>query len=245
MTSTSAAPMRSPFFVALDVDDEKTALKIVEETEDLAGGFKIGPRLAYRYGQDFAKRLARHSALFVDCKFHDIPSTVKAALKSAFESGATFATVHASNGSHCLKELAKLEAEFNRERFFKILAVTVLTSFEENSVPQNWAPSKTIGEHVQILADEVCNAGLSGLVCAPTEVQALRANHRDAFLVTPGIRADKTQTKNSDDQKRTMSASEALTAGATALVVGRPILEAPKPREALAELIKSINGFKK
>jgi orotidine-5'-phosphate decarboxylase len=236
--------MRSPIFVALDVDDEQTALKIVEATEDLVGGFKIGPRLAYRYGQEFSRRLARQAALFVDCKFHDIPSTVEAALTAVFESGASFATVHASNGRVCLQQLAKLESEFQKERFFKILSVTVLTSFEESSLPKNWQAQKTIGEHVSSLAREVLESGLNGLVCAPTEVQSLRNEFSNAYIVTPGIRASQDKQTKSDDQKRTMSASEALGFGADALVIGRPIVAAKDPREAVLQILNSIKGAK-
>ncbi len=229
--------LKNPIFVALDVNDEKTALNLVEQTHEFVGGFKVGPRLIYRYGQAFVKKLASQAVVFVDCKFHDIPSTVMSALEATFESGATFATVHASNGPECLRELARLEKKLASEREFKILAVTVLTSFSDNNLPSNWL-KKTSAEQVEVLADDVISAGLSGLVCAPTEVESLRRKYAKAFLLTPGIRP--AGVSSGDDQKRVMSPAEAITAGSSALVIGRPIIEAADPRAAAKLIFESL-----
>lgn len=234
--------MRKPVFVALDVDDDHTAIKIASETAPFVGGFKIGPRLVLRYGSDLIGKLARSAPVFVDCKFHDIPSTVVSALEAAHSAGATFATVHASNGLDCLREVARLETELSKRRAFRVLAVTVLTSFKENHLPLNWQPG-SVQDHVLKLASLAMDAGLSGLVCSPLEVAALRAKYSEAFLVTPGIRsaADSSdKAKSTDDQARTMTPSQALQAGASALVIGRPIVNAPNPRDAAERIAKTI-----
>jgi orotidine-5'-phosphate decarboxylase len=233
VTSARISPLKKPIFVALDVDDEKTALKIIEQTQEYVGGYKLGPRLIYRYGQALVKKIAQESVVFVDCKFHDIPSTVSSALTAAFESGASFATIHASNGLECMREIAALEEKLNEKKYFKVLAVTVLTSFSDESLPSNWL-KKSSAAHVSLLAAEVIASGLSGLVCAPTEVETLREKYANAFLLTPGVRLASASAK--DDQKRIMTPDKALRAGSSALVVGRPIVEAKDPKAAAKEI---------
>lgn len=222
----SAAPtMKTPLFLALDVNDDGMALDLAEKTKTLVGGFKVGPRLTYRYGAELVRKLSRLAPVFVDNKYHDIPSTVLSALRATFESGATFATVHASLGAVSLREVAQLESELNQQRPFRVLSVTVLTSLNATTLPKNWRAESPV-RHVQILAEEVMTSGLSGLVCSPEEVSLLRAAHPGAYLVTPGIRlAD----GDRQDQSRVLGPVEALRAGASALVVGRPIVEAQDP----------------
>lgn len=217
--------LKKPIFVALDLDSDKEAFSLAEKLTDYVGGFKVGPRLTYKYGSAFVSQLAKFGPVFVDNKYHDIPSTVIAALKATFEAGAVFATVHASNGSECLKKLSLLEAELNHERPFHILAVTVLTSFNESHFPANWAHQSAL-QHVEALAQTVISSGLSGLVCSPDEVSYLREMFPQAFLVTPGIRLP---SDGEDDQVRIMGPVEALNAGASALVIGRPIISAKDP----------------
>lgn len=234
---------KSPIFVALDVDDESSALSLATKLQDYVGGFKVGPRLTYKYGARLIKKLARFGPVFVDNKYHDIPSTVVAALKVTYESGASFATVHASNGGDALKEFAELEATFNRQRPFKILCVTVLTSFNEKNLPRHWAKISSpdvkeksgeqtklaVAHHVYSLAQDVIASGLTGIVCSPEEVALLRNKFKNAYLVTPGIRLP---TDAKGDQVRVMSPREAIVAGASALVVGRPIIAAANPVRA-------------
>ncbi|OFZ12495.1 MAG: orotidine 5'-phosphate decarboxylase [Bdellovibrionales bacterium RBG_16_40_8] len=217
--------LTSPIFVALDLDSDIEALKLAKDLRPYVGGFKIGPRLTYKYGSLFVKKLADIGTVFVDNKYHDIPSTVLAALRCTFESGASFVTLHASNGYSAMKEFAKLEIELSRERPFQILSVTVMTSFDESSLPSNWRP-QTVRSHVEALAQETIVAGLSGIVCSPDEVSTLRSKFPEAFLVTPGIRLP---GDHKGDQLRVMGPSEAIQAGASALVIGRPIVAAADP----------------
>ena len=113
--------LKSPIFLALDVDDEGHALELAEQVSDYVGGFKVGPRLTYKYGARIVKQLSQIAPVFVDNKYHDIPNTVLSAIKATFEAGATFTTVHSSNGPEALKQIKKLQDELAQIRPFKIL----------------------------------------------------------------------------------------------------------------------------
>ncbi|MEK6628080.1 MAG: orotidine-5'-phosphate decarboxylase [Bdellovibrionota bacterium] len=229
--------LKNPVILALDVDSKDEALKIINNIGDLVGAVKLGPRLIYRYGADFITEVAGLSPVFVDNKYFDIPSTMLAAVRASFEAGATLVTVHALAGSAALKELYKLEQELNQIHPFKILAVTILTSWERSSMPaslQTWS----IEDHVKSLAQEVHSSGLSGLVCSGHELELL--NYPNMFKVTPGIRLD-TDVVQSEDQKRVMTPNQAIKAGASALVIGRPILQAQNPRETIQKILESCN----
>jgi orotidine-5'-phosphate decarboxylase len=228
--------LKNPIILALDVDDRDTAKKIVGEVGELVGAIKLGPRLIYRYGSDFVKEISQKSAVFVDNKYFDIPSTMVSAVKASFEAGATLVTVHALAGSEALKELANLETELNKIRPFRILAVTILTSWDQNSYSASLQPW-TVSQHVTSLASEVDACGLKGLVCSGHELELLK-NYTDIFKVVPGIRLS-TDTKALHDQKRVMSPREALTAGASALVIGRAILESNQPQKVISEILES------
>ncbi|MGZ3744665.1 MAG: orotidine-5'-phosphate decarboxylase, partial [Pseudobdellovibrionaceae bacterium] len=218
-------PMSNPLIVALDVDDPGQALKLADNLADVVGGFKVGPRLCLRYGQEFVKEIAARGPVFVDNKHFDIPSTMEAAVRASFEAGASLVTVHALSGYEALSKMAALEKELNQRRSFKILAVTILTSWDQNSLPVN-LKQYPISQHVVELADLVLSAGMTGLVCSPHELDLLQ--NKGLYLVTPGIRSNMDAL---GDQKRVMGPYEAIKAGASALVVGRPIIEAKKPRE--------------
>jgi orotidine-5'-phosphate decarboxylase len=228
-------PFRNPLCVALDVDSREEALGILAEVGDLVGGVKLGPRLIHRYGQSLVAEIAKSTPVFVDCKFFDIPSTMVAAVRACFEAGASVVTVHALCGREALQELAKLEKELKTVRPFLILAVTILTSWDENSFPVNFR-SQPVGEHVKQLAELVKNSGLHGLVCSPEEIGLLKGD--GVFLLTPGIRLPENEK---GDQKRTMGPREAIQAGASVLVVGRPIVEAAQPREAALRFLSEIS----
>ncbi len=233
--------MKTPVFVALDVDTDTKALEIADQVSEFVGGFKVGPRLVLRYGAPLLKEIAKRGDLFIDNKYLDIPSTMIAAVKASFEVGASFATIHASAGSPALKELAELERELNQKRKFHLLAVTVLTSFAENELPANWDKNKNIRAHVKALAHESQSQGVSGLVCSPYEVKDLRSNFPKAFLLTPGIRPTSSSGRK-DDQTRVATPSQALLDGSSALVIGRPIVEAADPKKAAFEIFEEIKA---
>lgn len=231
----SFSPLKNPLILALDVDDEKKAYELVDQTASIVGGIKIGPRLMLRYGPQFLKHVAKQSPVFLDMKFFDIPSTMVSAVRSAFDIGASLVTVHAQAGIEALSHLSKLEEEYRKTSPVKILAVTMLTSFDKKTLP-SVLKDQSIAHHVDELAGLVLESGLNGIVCSPHELSTL-SKYENLYLITPGIR---TEVKPGEDQKRVMGPREALLAGSTAIVVGRPILEAQSPLEACEKIISDL-----
>ena len=236
----STLTFKNQLIVALDVDSADECFRLANLLKGHAGAFKVGPRLCMRYGAELVTKLSKQAPVFVDNKYLDIPTTVDAAIRATFEAGATLATVHAWNGQETLAVLAKTEAELNRQRPFKILAVTILTSFTDETLPPGFAKAsnQTIEESVVALAKLTLASGLSGLVCSPYEVAQLRELNKSAFLVTPGVRL---ANDENGDQKRIETPASAIRKGSSALVVGRPIIAAKDPREAAERVIASIN----
>jgi orotidine-5'-phosphate decarboxylase len=234
-----AAPLLNPLCVALDVDDKDQAFKLAEDLGEIVGGFKVGPRLILRYGPSIIQKISEYAPVFLDMKYFDIPSTMVSAARASFDAGAKLITVHAQAGINALSELAKLEEEYNKTGKVKILCVTILTSFDSQSLP-GILKNQTIEQHVLDLVKLVQNSGLTGVVCSPHELQALQ-DFENMYFVTPGIRgADKMISESTQDQKRVMSAKEAVNLGANGIVVGRPILEAKNPREEATKYCLSI-----
>lgn len=229
-----AHPMKNPIILALDVDTRDQALKIADDVSEIVGGFKLGPRLCLRYGMEFVKEMAQRGPIFLDNKHFDIPSTMEAAVRASFEAGASLVTVHALSGKEALRRMAAVEKELNQQRPFKVLAVTILTSWDQNSLPGNMK-EQPIAQHVTDLASLVKDAGLSSVVCSSHELDLLQ--NRDLYLVSPGIRFS---MQDSGDQKRIMGPKEALRKGASALVVGRPILEASNVKEAATDFVMAV-----
>jgi orotidine-5'-phosphate decarboxylase len=233
--SSHAFEFTNPLIVALDVDRAEDCLDLAALLKGRVGAFKIGPRLTMRYGADLALKLAKFGHVFIDNKYLDIPNTMETAIRATFESGATLATVHAWAGREALERLAIVEAELNKQRPFKILAVTILTSFSQETLPPAVA-MVPIQNQVADLATLVLNAGLSGLVCSPHELEVLRPKS-SAFLVTPGVRLP---SDEAGDQKRIETPAMAIRKGASALVVGRPICNAADPVAATEAVLASI-----
>lgn len=230
--------LKNPLILALDVDKSDEAFRILEPIQDLVGGIKLGPRLVNRYGSDFVGQIVKYAPVFIDNKYFDIPSTMKAAVQTSFDAGATLVTVHALAGLQALSELAELEKELNRIRPFKILAVTILTSWDQSSLPNN-LQSWSIPDHVKSLADLVYQSGLRGLVCSGHELEIIP--QKDIYKVVPGIRLTEknSQVASTQDQKRIMTPQLALQNGAQALVIGRPILESHDPRKTVLDILES------
>jgi orotidine-5'-phosphate decarboxylase len=233
----SSAPLKNPLCVALDVDSEEVALKMAQDLSAIAGGFKLGPRLVHRGGQALIQKIAKLGPVFVDCKFFDIPSTMEAAVRTSFEAGASLVTVHAMAGEEALSRLAKVEQELSQTRPFRILAVTILTSWSESSLPSNFR-HQPIAEHVRELAELVKRSGLRSIVCSAEEMKILK--DLNLYMLTPGIRFP---SDEKGDQKRVMGPQEALENGSSALVVGRPIIEAANPLQAAQKFAQAIQGL--
>ena len=229
--------LKQPYFVALDLDDSDKILDIANRLKDHVGGFKLGPRLLLRYGQEFSLKIAELAPLFIDHKFYDIPNTMLSSVKAAFDLGASFTTVHAASGPEALTELAKLEAELNKTRPFKILAVTVLTSFSESNKPIHWQDNN-IESTILDLVKQSTEAGITGLVCSPFEAKVIREKFPDTYIVTPGVRL---AGGDAGDQKRVMTPDKALSMGASSLVIGRPIVKVVDPMSVVQEINGLIN----
>lgn len=234
-----AIKLRNPIMVALDVDDAADALALAQRIGPGVGCLKIGPRLSVRYGQSLVGGLAKYCPVFVDNKFLDIPSTMLAAVKATFEAGATFTTVHSWAGPEALQKLAELEKDLNKTRPFKILVVTVLTSFTEKNLPYGLKELPIAG-HVDGLTQQSIQSGLSGIVCSPLEVQGIKKKFPGIFAVTPGIRWGAEQASQKADQARTLTPTEAVKAGANALVIGRPIVEAANPAVVIEQILEDL-----
>lgn len=233
--------LKNPLILALDVDTRDDALRILENVGHQIGGVKLGPRLVYRYGSALVAEAAKIAPVFIDNKYFDISSTMLAAVRTSFEAGATLVTVHALAGSEALHELSLLESELNTIRPFRILAVTILTSWDSSKLPASLQPWP-IEQHVQSLSREVYNAGLRGLVCSGHELGYIA--YPDMFKVIPGIRSPGNESKG-EDQKRIMTPNQAMRAGASALVIGRPILLSKNPNETIMKILESCADEKK
>ena len=235
--------MRNPILVALDVADRATALRLVDQLVSMVGGFKVGKELFVREGPDLVRHLRSLGAhVFLDLKFHDIPHTVARAVAAATELDVQMMTLHTSGGRRML-DAAVQAARDTASRCGRtpptLLGVTVLTSFEQADLVEVGVDSP-VARQVERLAGLAVTAELGGIVCSPLEIAFLRAITPPVCqLVTPGIRM--APPGDDDDQRRTLSAAEALMAGADWLVIGRPIYAASDPRHAVKEILDSCN----
>jgi orotidine-5'-phosphate decarboxylase len=225
--------------VALDVDNAVHATELALRLKDRVGGIKIGSTLFTAEGPALVRRLIDQGhRVFLDLKFHDIPHQVSGAVAAATKLGVWMLTVHASGGSEMLKAArrAAIEAAAAANRPAPIIvAVTALTSLDDNAL-REIGVDRSMEKQVEALATLASRAGLDGVVASPQEIKVLRAKFPSLTIVTPGIRAS---SAAADDQSRTLSAKEAIAAGASYLVVGRPIVAAADPRSAAEDIARS------
>jgi len=225
--------------VALDVDNLKKAKRLVKQLCPPIKFFKVGSQLFTLCGPDVIKFIIQKKAkVFLDLKFHDIPHTVACAASAAVDLNVSMFTIHTQGGLEMLKAAVRAAEKRVKEKRRKrplILGVTVLTSIDGKILNKELAVRKNVTNYVLHLAGLAKRAGLDGVVCSPREITLIRKKYKRNFLViTPGIRAAQVA---GDDQKRKMSAKEALERGADYLVIGRPITRAPNPLKALKEII--------
>ena len=227
---------RERLIVALDYPDAASALAFVDQLEGSVHWFKVGLELYLSAGNTIVHTLVRHGfSVFLDLKLHDIPNTVAGAVRTASRSGASLLTIHASGGAAMIEAAANAAASVDTAP--KILAVTVLTSMDEQQLHAVGVPG-AVAAQVELLARLAVNAGADGLVCSPEESGRLRQILGPApVLVTPGIRP---AGAGNDDQKRIATPEAALRSGASYLVVGRPITQAADPQQAAENILRSM-----
>ena len=222
-----------PLLVALDVDTLDAARRLTDALRGTVGGFKIGSRLFTSHGPAFVEELvARGDRVFLDLKFHDIPNTVAGAVAAATRLGVWMVNVHAGGGAEMMRaarQAADEEAAKGMNAPPLVIGVTVLTSFSPEGLAATGVTS-AIADQVRRLALLAQESGLDGVVASPQEIGLIREACDPRFeIVTPGIRGI---DDAKGDQNRTASAAGALDAGASYIVVGRPIIAAADPRAA-------------
>jgi orotidine-5'-phosphate decarboxylase len=223
--------------VALDVDTIDAARQLANTLRGWVGGFKIGSRLFTSHGPAFVEELVgRGDRVFLDLKFHDIPNTVAGAVAAATRLGVWMVNVHAGGGTEMMRaarQAADEEAARGNNGPPLVIAVTVLTSFTQGGLAATGV-SGAIPDQVKRLALLAQESGLDGVVASPQEIGLIRDACDPRFaIVTPGIRG---AGDAKGDQNRTASAAGALSAGASYIVVGRPIIAAPDPRAAAQKI---------
>ena len=226
---------------ALDYPDAKTALEFVARIDPTLTRLKVGKELFTRAGPALVEQLqSKGFDVFLDLKFHDIPNTVAGAISAAASLGVWMVNVHASGGPRMLEAARNAVPTANTETGgTRLIAVTVLTSMDDaelNSV----GVQHNAREEVALLAKLAVDQGLDGVVCSAHEVELIRSIAADSFLtVTPGVRPSGAKV-GSDDQRRVMTPAEAVKAGSSYLVIGRPITQASDPIAALQNIIGQI-----
>jgi len=238
---TASAPQftdaKDRLAVALDVPDAQAALDLVDRLGDSCRVLKVGMELYYAGGNALLEELrSRGYRIFLDLKLHDIPNTVAGGIRSVATSGAELLTVHAGGGGAMLTAAAEAARAPGAPR---LLAVTVLTSMDAAELKAAGVCSAP-ADQVLRLARLAKSSGINGMVCSAEEVAALRSElGPEALLVVPGIRPAGSAL---NDQRRIATPAEAISSGASMLVVGRPITRAANPDEAARAVVKEIES---
>ncbi len=229
----SQEAQRTPVIVALDFADAQSTLNFVRTLDPGLCQLKIGKELFTATGRHLAESLINQGfKLFLDLKYHDIPHTVAQACKVAADMGVWMVDMHASGGRRMMEAAA--EAVANHTHKPLLIGVTVLTSMDDQDFAETGV-GRSIEAQVSALAVLAQESGLNGVVCSAHEAAPLRAQLGDEFvLVTPGIRLD--VAGNNDDQRRIMTPAQALAAGSSYLVMGRPITQAADPIAVLRDV---------
>ena len=229
--------------VALDVDSRRRALELCNQLRGTVGGFKIGSRLFTSEGPSLVSTLVEHGdRVFLDLKYHDIPTVVAQAVQAASRLGTWMLTVHIAGGLKMLQ--AASDAARQADRPPLVVGVTVLTSLDSKEL-ERIGIHRTMQDQVEDLAQLATDAGVDGIVASPQEVARLRARlGPNITIVTPGIRSAKgTGAPLRDDQIRTLGPAEAMRAGASYLVVGRPIIASSDPPAAARAIVSELENL--
>ena len=223
---------------ALDVPDGKEAKRYVTMLEGVVGCFKVGLELFIREGPDVVKMIQDNSAanIFLDLKLHDIPATVRRALRSASKMGIKYITIHSTEGEEILETAQEVKGSG-----LEVLAVTLLTSTRASSLSNLWM-SENIDTAALVLdrATRAQKSGCAGVVCSGEEAKVIKLKCAEGFkIVVPGIRPEWSRVLG-DDQNRIATPAQAIKDGADMIVVGRPIRDSEDPRAAAQRIIEEV-----
>ncbi len=228
--------------VALDVATFDEAFALLGQLSDGATWFKVGNQLFTSIGPDIIREIkGRGKKLFLDLKFHDIPNTVARASEAATELGVDMFNIHVSGGMKMMRDAA----EATKSKAFElgiekpiVLGVTILTSIDAPTLEEVFGSVKSLQEQIVYMAKLAQSAGLDGVVASPQEIRPIRKACGDDFvIVTPGVRPEWASV---DDQKRIMTPLEAVRAGASYIVIGRPIRQSQEPASALERIFQEL-----
>ncbi len=227
-----------PIVVALDFDNGKQALELVERLDPQRCRLKVGKELFTSEGPQLVESLQKKNFdVFLDLKFHDIPNTTAKAVAAAANMGVWMVNVHASGGQRMMEAAAESLQGFKQKPI--LIAVTVLTSMEQQDLA-GIGLDVTPQQQVERLAKLTQNSGLDGVVCSAQEAQSLKQLCGSGFqLITPGIRPSFAQQ---GDQRRVMTPEQAMKAGVDYMVIGRPITQAKDPIGALTLIEQELMG---
>jgi orotidine-5'-phosphate decarboxylase len=240
---TNNLAAKDKLIIALDVETPTKALDLVKQLHSVAGMFKVGSQLFTSAGPQIVRDIiALGSKVFLDLKFHDIPHQVAGAARAAAELGVSLFTIHASGGSEMMRRAVEAAAEAGEKGGTRsaVLAISVLTSMDATSLSQIGITS-TPNESVLRLVKLAEASGVDGVVASPQEIETIRQTMTNPhfLIVTPGIRAANNEPA-SEDQKRVATPEAAIAAGASYLVVGRPITGAPDPVAAAHAIVAEM-----
>ncbi|WP_040638710.1 orotidine-5'-phosphate decarboxylase [Microvirga lotononidis] len=232
-----AGDSRDKLIIGLDVPSVAEARAVIARIGDAGTFYKIGYQLAYAGGFEFARELiGQGKKVFLDLKLHDIGNTVEEGVRSVARLGATFLTVHAYPQTMRAAVAGKAGSSL------KILAVTVLTSYDDNDLVEAGYAPVTAAELVARRAGQARDLGIDGIVCAATEAERVRTVvGPDRLIVTPGIRP---AGSDAGDQKRVVTPAQGIRLGADHLVVARPIVKASDPRAVAEAIVREIADVK-
>lgn len=233
--------MKDKLIVALDYTSRADAERMVETLKDTVTFYKVGPALFLPYGPSIIEYLkSRGLKVFLDLKFHDIPNTVAKTAETIVQLGVDIFNLHASGGYEMMAKTVEVVQAMCNQKSTRplVLAVTILTSLQDDFLEDVMGSDRKLEDEVIILAKLSRDAGCDGVVASPWEIESLKREcGQDFYVLTPGIRP---KGAPGYDQKRMKTPGEAIEAGSDFVVIGRPITEAENPRQTALEVLREM-----